>query len=501
MKSAIVIGSGFGGLAVANRLQSMGMQVTLFESREKVGGRAYQLKEAGYTFDMGPSLITAPDIIEDIFAAAGRRVEEYADLQPLDPFYRIYFHDGSSIDYSGDAEAMKRQMERFDPCDAARYDEFMESLRPIYDTVITDGLGASPFDTIRSMIDFLPRAIGLKAYLPVAKYVQRYFRDFRHQFLFSFHPLFIGGNPFRAPSVYLMIPYLEAKQGVWYARGGMYALVEGLARLFADQGGVLKTNAPVTRILVENGAARGVVVDGEEIEADVVVSNADVAHTYRDLVPPEARKKWSDKRVARTDYTMSCFLLYLGVRKEYPNLAHHTIILSHRYRDLVEDIFSRKVLAEDFSIYLHAPTRSDPSMAPDGCESLYALIPVPNLSADIEWEQETEPFTQRVLAFLEGWGLDGLRDHLDVCRAFTPLDFERELNAFQGNAFGIEPKLSQTAYFRPHNRSEDVRNLYLVGAGTHPGAGVPGVMLSAEAVAGCIRADHSPIPVAAAEAA
>lgn len=252
----------------------------------------------------------------------------------------------------------------------------------------------------------------------------------------------------------------------------------------------IRTGTAVASIVVENGAAKGVrLEDGEEERADIVVSNADVTHTYRDLLASEPRRKWRNRKLERLDYSMSCVLIYMGVRKQYPDIAHHTIIVSRRYRELVKDIFSRKVLADDFSIYLHTPSRTDPSMAPEGEESIYALVPVPNLSADIDWEHEAEPFAQRVLAFLEGWGLDGLRDNLDVCRTFTPLDFERDLRAYQGNAFGIEPKLSQTAYFRPHNGSEDVENLYLVGAGTHPGAGVPGVMLSAEAVINRIRRD------------
>jgi len=488
-KRAVVIGSGFGGLAVANRLQARGMEVTILEKREKVGGRAYQLREAGYTFDMGPSLITAPDIIGRIFKAAGASLEDYLDLIPLDPYYRIFFHDGTHLDYTGDAEEMKRRMRVFDPHDADRYDACSDAIRPVYDAIIVDGLGAQPFDTVRSMVAFAPRAIRLKAYRPVSAFTARYFKDFRHRFLFSFHPLFIGGNPFRSPSIYIMIPYLEREQGVWFARGGMYALVEALARLFTARGGIIRTNSEASSIVVEGGRAVGVRVGSQTYPADVVVSNADVAHTYRDLLDPQVRRKWTDRRLERMDYTMSCFLLYLGVRRRYPQLAHHTLILSKRYRELVEDIFLRKMLSHDFSMYLHAPARTDPSMAPEGCESLYVLIPVANLNASIDWHTATEPLTARVLAFLEEWGLEGLRANMDVLRTFTPLDFARELNAYQGNAFGIEPRLLQTAYFRPHNRSEDVRGLYFVGAGTHPGAGVPGVLLSAEATESCIRQD------------
>lgn len=488
-RSAVVIGGGFGGLASAIRLQAMGFQVTIFEKREKVGGRAYQFTEAGYTFDMGPSLITAPRIIESIFEAAGRRMDDYLSLEPLKPYYRVYFHDGSHIDYSGDAEQMKAQMREFNPADAERYDEFMEAIEPIYDAVITDRLGAQPFDTIRSMIEFLPKVVRLKAFLPVATYARSYFEDFRHQFLFSFQPLFIGGNPFRAPSIYIMLPYLEKQQGVWFTEGGMYSLVEALEALFLELGGSIRTSEEVSRIRVDQGQVTGVDTETGSMAADLVVSNADVAHTYRHLIDSGARRTWTDDRLERMDHTMSCFLLYLGVRKTYPQLEHHTLILTKRYRELVRDIFDRKILPYDFSMYLHSPTKSDPGMAPPGCESLYALIPVPNLEADIDWA-ETEPvFTERVLSFLEEWGLVGLRDHLDVCRTFTPRDFKETLNATSGNAFGLEPKPTQTAYFRPHNRSEDIDNLYFVGAGTHPGAGVPGVLLSAETTERCIRED------------
>ena len=487
---ALVIGSGFGGLAIANRLQAAGVQTTLLEQREKIGGRAYQFAESGYRFDMGPSLITAPRIIDSVFEASGRDRRDYVEFLPLDPYYRVYFHDGTHIDYSGDPVRMKEQMAQFNRADADRYDAFMEAVRPIYDAVIGDGLGGRPFGTIRSMIDFAPRAARLHALRPVASFAARYFTDPRHHFLFSFHPLFLGGDPFRTPSIYAMIPYLEREQGVWFARGGMYSLVEGLGHLFTDNGGIIRTDAAAQEIMVEEGRATGVRLDDEVLRADLVVSNADVAHTYGHLLRHVSRRRWTERRLARARYTMSCFLLYLGVRRTYPRLAHHTLILTRRYRDLLEDIFRKKVLPDDFSMYLHAPTKTDPDMAPDGCESLYVLVPVPNLEADVDWSSMTSKMTDRVLDFLEQWGLDGLRDHIEVLRTFTPVDFERVLNARHGNAFGTEPVLLQTAWFRPHNRSEEVRGLYLVGAGTHPGAGVPGVLLSAEATAHAILEDY-----------
>jgi phytoene desaturase len=488
-KRAVVIGSGFGGLAVAARLQAAGLSVTLVEKREKIGGRAYQLVDSGYVFDMGPSLITAPHIIDSIFQAAGRSLADYVGLVPLDPYYRIYFHDGSRIDYTGDVERMKAEMARHDEADAANLEAFLEDVRPIYDAVIGDRLGSKPFDSIGSMMRFLPRMARMKAYQPVTRFVNRWFRDFRHRFVFSFHPLFVGGNPFKTPSIYLMIPFLEREGGVWFSLGGMYSVIEALGRLFEELGGQIRTGTGVDEILVEDGRAVGVRAGNEEIRADLVVSNADPGHTYGRLLQKSPRRRWSDRRLASTEWSMSCFLLYIGTRRQYPQLEHHTLILSERYEELLEDIFGKKILPDDFSMYLHAPTRTDPGMAPPGCESMYVLVPVANQRSGIDWSAVKETFADRVLDFLEEWGLEDLRESIDVLHLFTPDDFETELNATLGNAFAIEPRFTQTAWFRPHNRSEDVSALYLVGAGTHPGAGVPGVLLSAEATYGCIAED------------
>ncbi|UCC23919.1 MAG: phytoene desaturase [Gemmatimonadales bacterium] len=486
---AVVIGSGFGGLALAVRLQAAGVQTTILEKREKIGGRAYQLVDQDYVFDMGPSLVTSPGIVDSIFQAAGRSLHDYVEMIPLDPYYRIYFHDGTHLDYVGDAERMKAQMACFNEGDAQRFDDFMAAVEPIHEAVIGDRLGSKPFDTVKSMVDFVPQVIKMGAWRPVYSFVSKYFEDFRHRFIYSFHPLFVGGNPFSAPSVYLMIPYLEREGGVWFTRGGMYALVEALGRLFQELGGEIRTDHEVTSIRVENGRAVGAEAAGQYFGGDIVVSNGDVGHTYKHLIAPEHRKHWTDGRVERQSYTMSCFLLYLGVRKQYPQLEHHTLILAERYKGLIRDIFKKKILPDDFSMYVHAPTRTDPGMAPEGCESMYVLIPVANNQSGIDWSALKDRFTDTVLDFLEEWGLEGLRENLDVLHVMTPDDFTGELNAMYGNAFGVEPKLTQTAYFRPQNRSEDIEGLYLVGAGTHPGAGVPGVMLSAETTYGCIARD------------
>lgn len=495
---AVVIGSGFGGLTAAIRLQAAGVATTLVEQQPQLGGRAGQFRDSGYVFDTGPSLITAPHLIDDVFRTAGKRLRDYVSLVPLDPFYRVWFHDGSHLDYTSDLERMKSAMARFDPRDAERLDDFFAALAPIYDAVIREGLGARPFDTLSSMAAFTPKVARLRAWEPVARFVRRYFRDWRHQFLYSFHPLFLGGSPFRSPSIYLMIPYLEKEGGVWFARGGMYSLVRGFEALFRDIGGTVRTGAAAVRIEAVRRRATGVRIvsrDDDEnpaeslLPADIVVSNADVGHTYGKLLGHLRRRRWTDRRLARMHQSMSCFLLYLGVRRQYPELTHHTLILGPRYEDLVRDIFDRKVLGADLSMYVHAPTRTEPSMAPPGCESLYVLVPVPNAASGIDWKREAEPMTRRVIERLEAWGLEGFEDAIEVKHVFTPDSFRSEYNATLGSAFGIEPRLTQTAWFRPHNRSEEVRGLYLVGAGTHPGAGVPGVILSGAAAFHSIAED------------
>jgi len=384
---------------------------------------------------------------------------------------------------------MKNQMRQLNTKDADAYDKFMRDAEPVFHAVITDKLGATPFGKIGVMLKFIPKAIRLKVFLPLYFNVCRYFKDFRHRFLYSFHPLFIGGNPFTTPSIYLMIPYLEKVQGVWFAPGGMHKLVEAYAHTFESMGGKILCNHEVNRLTIVNKRITGAEAAGNFFPADLVVSNADVGHTYKDLTPARLRHKWSDSKLMGMDYTMSCFLLYIGVRKQYPQLKHHTLILSKRYRALIRDIFKKKILPDDFSMYLHAPTKSDPSMAPEGCESIYVLIPVANNQSGIDWEKTKHVFADKVLTFLENWGLVGLKENLDVLHITTPDNYQKMHNSTYGNAFGITPSLMQTGYLRPHNRSEEFKHLYLVGAGTHPGAGLPGVLLSAEAMENCVRED------------
>ncbi|GIV24423.1 MAG: phytoene desaturase [Bacteroidia bacterium] len=478
MAKVVVIGAGFGGLSLGVRLQARGYQVTLLDKQAQPGGHALRLEMGGYRFDMGPSLITAPYLLEELFQLAGRSLSAYLELIPLDPYYRIYFWDGSYLDYTGDAERMKAQLAQLSPGEEKAYDGFMAHAKAFYQAVIEEGLGARPFGW-KELWSFLPAALRLGALRSAYSLAAQYFRDERLRFTFSFHPLFIGGDPFLAPAVYQMIPYLEKVGGVWYAKGGMHAVAQALARLFQELGGTLLLSTEAQEIVVRNGQAVAVRTSAGEIPADIVVSNADYLHTVTRLYPEPYRLSRLRERLVQ--YSMSAFLVYLGLKRTYPErLPHHTIALGPRYRGLVKDIFRRKVLAPDFSLYLHAPTRTEPAMAPPGGESLYILSPVPNLQASVNWEKEKYPYAERILTFLEEKvGLEGLRQQVAVQAFYTPLDFAEQRNCTYGAAWGPEPLLWQTAVLRPSNRSRRLPNVFLVGAGTHPGAGVPGVLLSA----------------------
>jgi phytoene desaturase len=476
---ALVIGSGFGGLGAAIRLQARGFDTTILEMRDKPGGRAYVFEDKGFIYDAGPTIITAPFLIDELFELAGKRTEDYVKIVPVTPFYRIFFSDGRHFDYTGAEIEIIDQIRRFNPADVDGYLTFAAKSRAIFERAFID-LADQPFSSFTNMIRVAPDLIRLRSQESVFALVSRYVKDPFLRQVFSFHPLLVGGNPFQSSSIYAMIHYLERKWGVHFAMGGTGALVQGLLRLFTEMGGKLRLNTRVKQLLVEDGTARGVRLDsGEELPAKVVVSNADVANFYKKAVPATVRKKWTDKRLDRMRYSMGLFLIYFGTDRTYPELAHHTIVLTERYRELLEDIFNKKILASDFSLYLHAPTRTDPTLAPPGCECFYVLSPVPNLAGKVDWNAMKERYADAILASLEHLCPD-LRKHIVSKLVWTPLDFETQLDAHLGSAFQFEPILTQSAWFRPHNVSEDVKNLFLVGAGTHPGAGVPGVLSSAK---------------------
>ena len=477
---AVVIGAGFGGLAAAIRLGARGYRVTVLERLDAPGGRAAVFRQDGFTFDAGPTILTAPFLLEELWRLAGRNMADDVTLKPISPFYRIRFHDGSTFDCTGDPDAMRAEVARLSPDDVAGYERFME-LSETTCRIGFEELGDVPFGSLADMARVAPDLVRLGGHRSVYAIVSKFIKDERLRIVFSFHPLLIGGNPFTASAIYTLIPFLERRWGVHFAMGGTGAVIRGLANLIEVQGNTIRYDADVAQIVVDQGRARGVqLTSGEMIQADIVVSNADSAWTYRKMIAPTARRRWTDRKLDRARYSMSLFLWYFGTGRRYDDISHHTIMLGPRYRDLLRDIFKRKVLAEDFSLYLHRPTATDPSLAPAGCDAFYVLSPVPNLLGRTDWETAAEPYRQAIAAHLSATILPDLDKHVVTSRIMTPLDFRDRLKAHHGAAFGLEPVLLQSAWFRPHNRSEDIAGLYLVGAGTHPGAGVPGVLSSAK---------------------
>lgn len=492
----VVIGSGFGGLASAIRLQAAGYQVTIVEARERVGGRAYQLQADGYTFDMGPSLITAPHVLRDLWKAAGRELEDDLEMIELDPYYRIYARDGRHFDYGGGPDRDRAEVAKFNPDDVAGLERFMQYTERIYERAFED-LAGQPFDRFRTFASIVPELVRLGAQRSVYSVVSRFIKDPFLRMVFSFHPLFIGGNPLRASAIYSIVPYLERQGGVHYTTGGTYSLVQAMERLFVDLGGEVQCGDAVDQILVERGRVSGVRTEGGvTYPATIVVANSDVQTTYERMIPSEHHSRFWRWNLKRYRYSMSCYLLYLGLDRKYDQLAHHTILMPDDYKKLLTEIFDRDGMPSDLAFYLHAPTKTDPSMAPPGGESLYILAPVPHLGRKIDWEREADPFRDRIVSFLEhDFGMTGLSESIVTEHRFTPLDFRDQLHSHLGSAFSIEPTLLQSAYFRPHNRSRDLPGLYFVGAGTHPGAGIPGVLLSAE-ITGRLVQEDVPVPAA-----
>ncbi len=491
-RRAAVVGSGFGGLAAACRLAALGVKTTLFEARDKPGGRAYVYEDQGFTFDAGPTVITAPECLEEVFTAGGKRLADYVELLPVRPFYRLVWPDGERFDYVGEADALEDQIRRISPGDLDGYRRFYAYTQKVYAKGYDD-LGATPFLRFWDMVKVAPHLAKLRADRSVYATVSRFVKSEHLRQAFSFHPLLVGGNPYSTSSIYTLIHHLERKWGVWFPRGGTGALVRAFVKLFTDLGGEVRLSSPVERIAVErNGTTKHLVTTAAGTEPfDVVVSNADLHHTYAHLYRDEPRAAPTTRRLERMTWSMSLALLYFGTKVRYPDLAHHTILFGPRYKGLLDDIFHGHAVPDDFSLYLHAPTVTDPSLAPPGGEAFYVLSPVPHLGrAAVDWAKFGPVYAERILAALEHH-LPGLRANVVTQRLFTPADFASELNAYHGSAFSVAPLLTQSAYFRPHNKDARIPGLYLVGAGTHPGAGVPGVVNSAKATVGLIRADFA----------
>ena len=538
---AIVIGAGFGGLAAAMRLQSMGFETTVVEALDKPGGRAYVREVDGYTFDMGPTVITVPHFIEELFAldpgehgltnpdfppetltfdarvtkgiSGGPRTSEYCTIRPITPFYRIYFDDGTWFDYDGDGDNTRRQIAEICPEDLEGYERFHEAAGAIFERGFLE-LGYTTFLTVPSMLKVLPDLLKLDAVRNLFRFSSQYFSHDKLRQVFSFETLLVGGNPMSVPAIYAMIHFVEKTWGVHYCMGGTGALVSGFVRKFEEMGGTLRTSAPVDEILVttksggkpgrfSSRVARGVRLEsGEVLEADVVVSNADYATTMMRMLPPATRPTAPDWVVRAKRYSMSLLVIYFGFKDdpEQPlELRHHNIILGPRYEALLKEIFQTKVLGEDFSQYLHIPTITDPAMAPSGHHAAYTLIPVPHNGSGIDWDEMGPKLVADVLEMLEDRGyIPNLAERITHKSWVTPDYFETTLRSHLGNGFGLEPVLTQSAWFRPHNRVSGIDNLYLVGANTQPGAGTPSVMMSAKMTARCVADDH-PEVVAEAE--
>ncbi len=494
-----VIGSGFGGLAAAIRLQAMGFETTCFEARDRPGGRAYVYHDAGFTFDAGPTVITAPHCIEELFQVSERSMRDYVELLPVDPMYRLQWEDGTAFNYTSDEERLVEQIAAMSPGDVEGYRRFADYTRKVFQKGYVE-LGATPFLNFRDMLRCAPDLMKLRADRSVYSAVSRFINDEHLRQAFSFHPLLVGGNPYETSSIYTLIHWIERQWGVFFPKGGTGALVEGLVRLFEDLGGQLRLNSPVQQIrLVGSGGKRRslgerheiTLPSGERTVFDAVVSNADIHHTYATLYGAEPAARPIRRKLEKMDWSMSLFVMYFGTNRRYNDLAHHTILFGNRYKGLLNDIFHGNRLPDDFSLYLHAPTVTDPSLAPPGGEAFYVLSPVPHLGrADVDWDAVSRRYGDAVLESLERH-LPGLRDSIVTRRHFTPIDFRDQLNAHLGSAFSVAPKLTQSAYFRPHNKCDRIPGLYIVGSGTHPGAGVPGVINTAKATTALVARDFA----------
>jgi phytoene desaturase len=476
---AVVIGSGFGGLAAAIRLGARGYRVTVLEKLDQPGGRALVHKQDGFTFDAGPTIITAPFLFDELWALAGRKFSDDVTLKALNPFYTIRFDDGDTFTCCPDPERMRAEIARISPSDLAGYEAYMKDSEVVYKIGFVE-LGHIPFTKLADMAAFVPAMLKLGAWRSVHAHVAKHIKHPKLRMALSFHPLFIGGNPFRTTCIYSLISYLERTYGVHCAVGGTGAIVTAMVKLIEAQGSEVKFNTEVKTIQTNNRKASGVeIANGETIAADIIVSNADSAQTYLKMIPQKNRKRWTDRKLQKARYSMSLFVWYFGTNRQFKDVPHHAIVLGPRYHQLIEDIFERKILAKDCSLYLHRPTATDPSLAPQGCDTFYVLSPVPNQDSGIDWTKQAEPYRQLIAKRLDETIMPGFEANIISQKLMTPLSFQHGLSSYKGAAFGLEPRLLQSAWFRPHNHSEEIENLFLVGAGTHPGAGVPGVLTSA----------------------
>jgi phytoene desaturase len=481
--SAVIIGSGFGGLALAIRLQSAGISTTVIEARDRPGGRAYVWKRDGYSFDAGPTVITDPACLEELWALSGSRLADDVTLLPIQPFYRLMWNDGTRFDYSNDEAGLNSEIAKLDPADVAGYARFLEYSRSVYEEGYVK-LGAVPFLHFSSMIKAAPALMKHQAWQSVYALTGKFVRNEKLRQALSFHTLLVGGNPMNTSSIYALIHHLEKSGGVWFAKGGTSALVDGMVRLFERLGGTMILGDAVRTIEHSGDKVTGVVTaSGRKLEGGMIASNGDLVHSYG-LIAGSPYAEGRVRALKRKRFSPSLFVVHFGLKGSFPDIAHHSILFSDRYGPLLDDIYRNGRLAEDPSLYLHHPSATDPDMAPPGKSALYALAPVPHLGrAPVDWETEGTRYRQVVLDRVRDMLIPDLYERLDTCFHYTPRDFADELGAHLGSAFSLEPVLWQSAWFRAHNRDDHFANLYFVGAGTHPGAGIPGVVGSAKATA------------------
>ena len=481
----LVIGAGFGGIAAALRMRARRHKVTLIERLDAIGGRAQAFEQGGFRHDAGPTVITAPFLFDELFALFGEKREDYLDFRPLDPWYRFYFHEGSEFDYRPSLEDTHAEIARFSPEDMKNYDRLIATSKNIFDIGFSE-LADQPFTRFGAMLKQIPQLLRLKSYMTVAQLVNSHIKHPLLRQAFSIHPLLVGGNPFDTTSIYALIHYLERKWGVYFCMGGTGKLVAELENLMRRQGIEILLNTDVREIMVskdDSNRVTGVITqDAKQISADRIICNGDPPTIYAEMLPAHKgkRKKALPDKVTR--YSMGLYVLFFGTKKTYPNIAHHTIWMGKRYKELLHDIFNRKILADDFSLYVHRPTATDASFAPEGCDSFYVLCPVPNLQGNLEWEKEGPALQKRIVAALDKTIMPGLSEHIVEDFYMTPEDFKTRYRSMHGAGFSIAPNFTQSAWFRYHNRDPHLSNLYFAAAGAHPGAGMPGVLCSAKVV-------------------
>ncbi|MCF7698395.1 phytoene desaturase [Loktanella sp. M215] len=494
---AIVIGAGLGGLSAAMRLGAKGYAVTVLDKLDRVGGRGSSVTQGGHRFDLGPTIVTVPQVYENLWAACGRDFHADVDLRPLAPYYEIRWPDGSTFRVNGDTEEMAAEVARLSPGDVKGYRRFLRDSHARYKLGF-EGMVARPMHSIWETVKVLPQFAKLRADRSILGLAKARVKDERLRMALSFHPLFIGGDPRKVTSIYALVSYLEKEFGVHYAMGGVQAIADAMADVVRSQGGTIKLNQQVDRIAIADGAAQGVTLHGgQTLSAPLVISNADAGHTYGTLLKDAPRKRWTDAKLKKRRWSMGLFVWYFGTagtRDKWADVGHHTILSGPRYDGLLRDIFQNGKLADDMSLYVHRPSVTDPSVAPAGGDTFYALSPVPHLghANPVDWQAEKLRYRDKVAAVLDTL-IPGFRDHVTTDLIYTPEDFRDRYLSPHGSGFSLEPRILQSAYFRPHNISEEAKGLFLVGAGTHPGAGVPGVVSSAE-VLGKLIPDAPPVP-------